>query len=174
MPKGKYKRTVEHKNKISQIMTGRKLSEEHKNNISNSLKGRVPKSAFKKGHQTTKGMKYKTRNTNKGRSNATARKILEERLGRSLRNNEVVHHVDEDSTNNNVENLEAMDWLKHQQYHKNKQIFINQKLSKEDVEYIVKHTEINYKELASKFDICPTYVYEVRRRYNGGKSKWIF
>jgi len=121
MPKGKYKRTVEHKNKISQIMTGRKLSEEHKNNISNSLKGRVPKSAFKKGHQTTKGMKYKTRNTNKGRSNATARKILEERLGRSLRNNEVVHHVDENPINNLPENLMVMDDKNHKRMHGLKQ-----------------------------------------------------
>lgn len=172
MPKGIYKKSKEHKRKISETLKGRKLSLETKQKISKSMKGFHPKTEFKKGHKINNGRISKRRNTNVGRSNHTARKILEAHLGRKLKPNEVVHHIDNDYTNNKLDNLKVMDWYEHQILHRKKQKFNNQKLSKEDTIFIGENPQISYLEIAEKFGICPTYVYEIRKKYNGGRLLW--
>ena len=44
--------------------------------------------------------------------------ILEMKIGRSMRRNEVCHHVDEDKLNNHPDNLELMDRGSHTRLHK--------------------------------------------------------
>lgn len=45
-----------------------------------------------------------------------ARKIIEKKLNRKLTNKEIVHHIDGDKTNNDIENLKIFD---SQEYHMN-------------------------------------------------------
>ena len=98
-----------------------------------------------------------------------------------LRKKFVVHHIDGNKENNNIINLCIMTRSPHckyhyklmgglNKYHKNIK-FSYEKLTKKDKEYIVKHTEINYKILAKKFNIGPTYVFSLRRRYKQKKLK---
>ena len=100
------------------------------------------------------------------------RKVLENKVGRKLRPNEVAHHINGNKLDDRPENLEVRDKLKHQKEHKRNQQFINEKLTKEDKEYIVKHIEINYKVLAKRFNICKTYIYEIRRKHKQGRLKY--
>lgn len=43
--------------------------------------------------------------------------VMEEHLGRSLRADELVHHINEDRSDNRIENLEVMTKRKHQYIH---------------------------------------------------------
>lgn len=45
------------------------------------------------------------------------RVIIENSLGRLLKNNEVVHHKDENKKNNDISNLEILDWKDHCKLH---------------------------------------------------------
>lgn len=48
------------------------------------------------------------------------RVIIENHLGRILNKNEVVHHKDGNKKNNNIDNLEVLDIVKHSRMHSNK------------------------------------------------------
>ena len=48
---------------------------------------------------------------------AEHRKVLAEKLGRSLESSELTHHVDEDKRNNNPSNLELTDRSRHAAFH---------------------------------------------------------
>ena len=48
-----------------------------------------------------------------------SRIVMEKILGRPLGKNELVHHIDENKTNDNPENLEVSTWIKHNRHHKN-------------------------------------------------------
>jgi len=52
-----------------------------------------------------------------GRNVLEHRHVMEQHLGRSLRPDEVVHHVDGDRRNNAVSNLRVMDWGDHTALH---------------------------------------------------------
>ena len=172
MPKGVYKKTKEQREKIGNKLRGRKLSEETKNRISQAMKGKIPVTAFKKGHIVSEEMRekirlanYKKRNPN-NRSVVEAHYILKKKIGRKLLKTEVAHHIDGDYTNNNPKNLEVMNYKEHSRMHGIKQWQNKKKLSLLNIQFIIKHKEINYKILAKKFNICPTYTYEVRRRFD--------
>jgi hypothetical protein len=45
------------------------------------------------------------------------RKIMQDFLGRKLKRNEVVHHIDDDPRNNNLENLKLMTLEEHSRLH---------------------------------------------------------
>ena len=45
------------------------------------------------------------------------RLIMEEHLGRYLTREEVVHHIDEDGLNNNINNLELLSGAEHRRKH---------------------------------------------------------
>lgn len=44
--------------------------------------------------------------------------IIEENIGRKLKRNEVVHHIDGDKQNNNISNLELLTLEKHSRIHR--------------------------------------------------------
>jgi len=46
------------------------------------------------------------------------RYVMEQYLGRKLKDNEVVHHINGDKTDNRIENLEVMTWSEHCTHHK--------------------------------------------------------
>jgi hypothetical protein len=45
------------------------------------------------------------------------RRVMERAIGRKLDNKEWVHHKDKDTLNNNIENLELVDYYQHSQIH---------------------------------------------------------
>jgi len=53
-----------------------------------------------------------------GKNVNTHRKIIEDSIGRTLLYNEVVHHIDGNKTNNNLENLKLMSRSEHSKLHK--------------------------------------------------------
>ena len=53
----------------------------------------------------------------KGKKVDVHRLVLEEKIGRKLRKNEVAHHIDEDKQNNSPDNLELMTRKAHAKHH---------------------------------------------------------
>ena len=45
------------------------------------------------------------------------RYLMEQKIGRPLTKDEVVHHIDEDGTNNNIDNLQLMTFAEHRRHH---------------------------------------------------------
>ncbi len=66
-------------------------------------------------------MKYK-RGIKHGKRGYIHRLVAEEKLGRELLDNEVVHHIDRDTHNNLPENLIVMTQEEHIEYHKNNKL----------------------------------------------------
>lgn len=92
----------------------RVFSEEWKRNIS------IGK--LRQGEESARGVSEKpngyleiTRGPHKGRSLHVV--IAEKHIGRRIRSNEVVHHVDEDKQNNSVSNLQVMTRSEHARIH---------------------------------------------------------
>ena len=52
---------------------------------------------------------------------AKSRIVMEQKLGRTVRMNEVVHHINEDTTDDRLENLQAMMNSEHVSYHAKKE-----------------------------------------------------
>ncbi len=92
----------------------RVFSEEWKRNISLGM--------LRHGERTAKGITEKpngyleiTRGKHKGRGLHVV--ITEKHLGRRLKPDEVVHHIDEDKQNNRIENLQVMTRAEHARIH---------------------------------------------------------
>ena len=120
MPKGIYKRTKEHKKKLSLAHKGKKLSEKHKKKLSRILKGRKKGSTswnWKEG-RTKSGEYIKILKPNHPFCDNKGyvfehRLIMEKHLGRYLTSGERVHHKGikhpigsiENKQDNRIENL---------------------------------------------------------------------
>jgi hypothetical protein len=61
--------------------------------------------------------KYKKIKLKKGKTKDQHRLIMEAHLGRILSKNEVVHHIDEDKSNNSLSNLTIMSRSEHSKLH---------------------------------------------------------
>ena len=93
----------------------RKFTDEHKNNIS---KGRAGKG---KGYRiTASGYREFTMGEHKGRLEHVV--IMESKIGRKLKRNECVHHIDHNKLNNDIDNLQLMTISDHAALHRKHEI----------------------------------------------------
>ncbi len=131
---------------------------------------------------------YKKIRINKGKTKDEHRLKVEERIGRTLSFNEVVHHRDENKTNNQDNNLTLMSRSKHTSMHmlgrklsdatKEKLRLIGMqkrtkaKLTIEQVTEIKKLLKQNTKvsELCKKFNVCRSNIYQIKR---GDIYDWV-
>lgn len=118
----------EWREKISKALKGRIVSEETKRKLREShprLRG--------KDNPNWRGGRYQSEQGYwiirvDGKRIGEHRYIMEQFLGKKLENNEFVHHIDNDKSNNNIENLELLSQVEHNHKHKifSKRAFYNQ------------------------------------------------
>jgi len=91
--------------------------------FSDEWKSNIRAARIRHGAKYAAGLSYKTdgyveitRGPNKGRSQHVV--LMEQRLGRSLHPDEVVHHRDGDKHNNSIDNLELMTRSAHARHHR--------------------------------------------------------
>ena len=60
---------------------------------------------------------YKCKIGNDGNIVYIHREVMEEKLGRKLKPGEIVHHIDENKLNNDPDNLELTNYVKHGRHH---------------------------------------------------------
>ena len=114
MPKGVYKKTKEHKRKLSKANIGKHSSPatefkkgrlEPRGKLSHNLKGGIIQDG--EGYllfMIPKGYRFSCMKNNKGQVRLH-RLIMAEYLQRPLRDEEVVHHINGNITDNRIENL---------------------------------------------------------------------
>lgn len=102
--------------RISIKNTGRKwtLSEDQKKKLSKMFKKLRAKTA--KGW-SLKPSGYLEITRGKNRFKSVHRVVMEKHLGRKLKKDEVVHHIDGDKTNNEITNLKVMNRKEHNKLH---------------------------------------------------------
>lgn len=90
--------------------------------FSDEWKENISKAKISRSDDTAKGFSLKlsgyieiTRGINKGKSQHVL--IMQERIGRKLMNDEVVHHIDGDRSNNDINNLALMTKSGHCKHH---------------------------------------------------------
>jgi hypothetical protein len=94
----------------TQLLTGRKYSEEHKKNIRTSLR-KINNGGIRynqgRGYKQVIVDDYHPRKKDRKGGNYIFEHILimEKQLGRFLEKHEIVHHIDKNKQNNNIENL---------------------------------------------------------------------
>lgn len=116
--------------------------------------------------------------------------LMEQELGRKLTSDEIVHHRNEDKTDNNLDNLELMSRSEHGKLHSKPPYFpewvreLNRermlgnipptrKLTDADVRYIKEHyipkdKEFGTRGLARKYDVCHQTIMKI---VNGERYK---
>jgi hypothetical protein len=84
---------------------------------------RISESKRRAADETAAGVSYKTggyveytRGPNAGRSVHVV--MMEEKIGRRLAKDEVVHHIDENKHNNDIDNLQLMTRSEHARHHR--------------------------------------------------------
>lgn len=113
MPLG-YKHTKETKEKISKIHKGKTIPKEMRERVSIALSRE--KSPFWKGGKLTRGLGYvyiympghPNATAYKGKYIAEHRFVMANKIGRPLRNDEIVHHINGKKDDNRIENLELL------------------------------------------------------------------
>ena len=99
---------------------GKKHSEESKKKMSESAKGihRGSLNGKWKGGKTISSQGYTLITLPSGKRELEHRLVMEKMIGRKLRKEEEVHHIDFDKTNNHPDNLYLFEnGAKHQSYH---------------------------------------------------------
>ena len=138
-PKKGHKFSDEHNRKISIALTKRVWTKVMRNKISVAMKGHI--FSKERNRLVAIGLKGNKNNWQGGRVVTSSgyvairkpehpfawkgsgyifehRLVMEQKLGRFLNKNEVVHHIDENKKNNSIDNLEILDRGKHIIFHK--------------------------------------------------------
>ena len=84
-----------------------KFSEEWKRKISEALKKKPNREKHWNWKEKTKSRRH----------SIYYREKVEEKMGRKLKENEIIHHIDGNKFNDNIDNLMAMDSHEHLSYH---------------------------------------------------------
>lgn len=111
-------RTARHKLGCAWRGKTRDFSDEHRANISAARVAWAEKNARGTSAKQSGYVEF-TRGENKGRSEHVV--AMEARIGRRLRADEVVHHIDGDRSNNNIDNLALMTRAAHTRLHRREQ-----------------------------------------------------
>lgn len=76
----------------------------------------------KKGNGFWYEKEYRILHAGKGKGIKEHIKIMQDHIGRKLRKDEVVHHIDENRSNNDLSNLQLMTRSEHTSHHRKKKI----------------------------------------------------
>lgn len=121
--------------------------------------------------------RYKRIKLKDGSTRDEHRLIIEKILGRKLKFNECVHHKDENTRNNSVENLEVMDRKDHSRLHLKRE-FLDRKPSNEervklcemnsnvtkDEAIRIKYNGENTSKLINELNISKYIIYRIRSK----------
>ena len=116
----------ETKEKIAKAHRGKKLSPEHRAKVIKTLNHGIGKNnpnwkggivSSEDGYLLVKVSEH-PRSRKCGDYVGVHVLVLEEKLGRYLKSNEVAHHKNEIKTDNSIENLELMTFSEHSRYHR--------------------------------------------------------
>jgi len=116
----------EHKRKLSLIhkrpkpwLKGRKVSKETRDKISNKLKGRIKvlNPIIRKGNYYYIKLRVFHPKANKRGFIKRSHFIMEKHIGRYLKQGEIIHHINEITTDDRLENLKLMTSEEHTSYH---------------------------------------------------------
>ena len=103
--------------------------------------------------------------------------VMEKEIGRFLNKNEIVHHIDGNKLNNNINNLKLMSDYEHRKFHSSKP------KKQIDIDLVVKLLKKGYtmKQVADKFGMCESGLRKRLKKENiqlnlkrGGARRKIF
>ena len=90
------------------------------------------------------------------------RYVMERHLGRALRSDEVVHHVNGDKYDNRPDNLQVMSLAEHSRMHQSGENGTNAKLTEAQAREILLSTG-NNRDIAARYGVCVWTVGAIKR-----------
>lgn len=103
---------------------------------------------------------YKTVWVN-GKQIRTHRYVMQKHLGRELRSNEIVHHIDGNKANNDISNLEIVSRSEHIKMHPEiAEKSLNKRKRKIDVDLVIEMYKIKpIRDIAKHFNVAPMTIW---------------